>query len=409
MNEKQLCIEAIRRVAKGETVTKVCADLNRSRTWYYKWKERFRQGGAAALRDQRGGFAPSNATPKWIQDMVIDVRDRLVKQAQNGNTYQGVGAREVARELAKLDINVPHWRTIHSILKKAGRIPDQEAKSYCPRPEAECVNAVHQVDIWPRILRGGERLSFFHLVDVACWYPYGMVAENKTSDTALKFLVASWKELGLPKVAQFDNEMTFTGGRWAHRFGRVVRLCLMLGIQPWFIPFYTPERNGYVEGFHGQCGQFFWSRTRFGDRLQVQEAYPSFLSYFRTRRRLPAIHLRTPAEMREAWPDVPIQFLPADFCLHKQEHLPLVDGYVFCVRLADHQGQINVLNHHLTLGAKYAKHYVLAKITIGQEQMALFIQPTSEDDFVKIKTEPFPVQEPVCDFRSDFDYTELTA
>jgi hypothetical protein len=70
---------------------------------------------------------------------------------------------------------------------------------------------------------------------VACWYPFDMVCANKRTDTVLAFLLAAWKEVGLPGIAQFDNEMSFTGGRWAHRLGRMVRLCLALGIQVWFI------------------------------------------------------------------------------------------------------------------------------------------------------------------------------
>jgi len=65
-------------------------------------------------------------------------------------------------------------------------------------------------------------------------------------------------------------------------------------MQVWFIPFYTPERNGYVERFHGECGQFFWSRQQFESVSRVREAYPDFLDYFRNHRQLPAIQGRTP-------------------------------------------------------------------------------------------------------------------
>ena len=231
-----------------------------------------------------------------------------------------------------------------------------------------------------------------------------MVTGDKTSDTALNFLVESWQVLGLPKIVQFDNEMSFTGGRWAHRLGRVVRLCLILGVQPWFIPFYTPKRNGYVESFHGECDRSFWSRTQFADRSQVQAAYPAFLSHFRDQRHLPAIQHHTPTEMRAIWADVPRQLLPADFRLHQQKRLPLVAGRIYCVRLADNQGQVNILNRHLTLGSKYAKHYVLAQIETDQQQMNPYYRPTADEALEKITTEPFPLQEPIHDFNPDFDY-----
>jgi hypothetical protein len=339
--------------------------------------------------------------------LIIEIRDRLVKQAQNGISFQGIGAREVIRELEKLKIDVPHWTTVHRILKEAGRVDQTKPIGYCPRPIVDGLNSVHQVDIWPRILRGGERFHFFHLVDVACWYPHGMVTDGKTTDTALGFLVKCWQIVGLPKIAQFDNEMTFTGGRWAHRLGRVVRLCLALGIQVWFIPFYTPERNGYVEPFHGECDQFFWSRQQFETVSKVREAYPDFLDYFRNQRQLPAIQNRTPVEMRTSCPNAMVRLLQSNFHLHQWERLPIVAGTIHCVRLADRQGQINILNRHIVLGSDYARHYILARIDTAKQQMALYHQPDAEAEIDEIKLYPFLLRDTVHQLDPTFKYLHV--
>jgi hypothetical protein len=211
--------------------------------------------------------------------------------------------------------------------------------------------------------------------------------------------------LGLPQIAQFDNEMSFTGGRWAHRLGRVVRLCLALGVKVWFIPFHTPERNGFVERFHGECDQFFWSRRRFESVPQIQAAYPAFLDHFRHQRRLPAIQDHTPAEMRASWSDMPVWHLRSDFCLHRRQRLPLVDGTIYCVRLSDRHGQVNVLNHHIALGAAYAKHYVLARIDTAHQQMTLYHQTDAEAELDEIHSCPFPLREPVLNFDPAFNYS----
>ena len=405
MDEEERRLEAIRRVAQEESITDVCADLNRSRAWYYKWLKQFRTEGVSGLVDRRQGNSPGNATPDWLKKLIVETRDRLVKQARNGTSFQGIGAREAVRELEKLEVDVPHWTTVHRIMKEARRI-NQTAKpiGYCPRPTVDGLNSIHQIDIWPRVLQGGERFYFFHLVDVACWYPHGMVTDDKTTDTALSFLVKCWQTIGLSKIAQFDNEMTFTGGRWAHRLGRVVRLCLALGVQVWFIPFYTPERNGYVERFHGECDQFFWSRQQFKTVPKVREAYPDFLDYFRNQRHLPAIQDRTPAEMRVSWPDVPVHLLQPDFCLHQQERLPIVAGTIHCARLADRQGQVNILNHHITLGSDYAGHYVLARIDTAKQQVALYHQPDAEAELEEIKIRPFPLKDAVHQFDPTLNY-----
>lgn len=406
MDEKERRLTAIRRVAQGESVSDVCADLDRSRTWYYKWQKRFQTAGTSGLVDRRRENSPVNVTPDWLRTLIIETRDRLEKQARDGTSFQGIGAREVVRELEKLDIDVPHWTTAHRILKAAGRIDQASTPvGYCPRPPYEELNAVHQIDIWPRVLQGGERLYFFHLVDVACWYPHGIISQDKTTDTALSFLVTGWQALGLPKIAQFDNEMTFTGGRWAHRLGRVVRLCLALGVQVWFIPCYTPELNGYVERFHGECDQFFWSRRKFENISQVRGTYPDFLDNFRTQRRLPAIQEHTPEEMRAAGADdTSIQHLLPDFSLHRRKRLPIVAGTIHCVRLADSQGQVNILNRHIALGRKYARHYVLARIDTATQRACLYHQPSVEAEIEELKSCNFPLKDPVHQFDPDFNY-----
>jgi hypothetical protein len=406
MSAEQCRVEAIRRVAQGEPVTDVCTDLKRSRGWYYKWLNVFQSAGVDGLARQREGQIPGNATPAWLRELIVEIRDRLVEQAQAGTSFQGIGAREVASELEKLSIDAPHWTTVHRILKRAERIaPTTQCFGYCPRPTVDGLDSVHQIDIWPRVLQGGERLHFFHLIDVACWYPHGAVTSDKTTDTALNFLVECWQTLGLPQIAQFDNEMSFTGGRWAHRLGRVVRLCLALGVKVWFIPFHTPERNGFVERFHGECDQFFWSRRRFENIPQIQAAYPAFLDHFRHQRQLPAIQNHTPVEMRASWSDMPVLHLHSDFCLHRRKRLPLVDGTIYCVRLSDRHGQVNVLNHHIALGSIYAKHYVLARIDTAHQQMTLYHQPDAEVELVEIHSCPFPLREPVLAFDPAFNYS----
>lgn len=123
MNEKQRRITAIQRVAQGETVTAVCADLGRPRNWYYKWKERYRTDGVAGLEDRRGGVQEGQCTPEWVKKVAVETRDRLVRQAKGGKSFQGIGAREVVREMRKLGITPPHWRTIHSVLLSRSQIP----------------------------------------------------------------------------------------------------------------------------------------------------------------------------------------------------------------------------------------------------------------------------------------------
>jgi transposase len=408
-NELQKRIEAIRCVAQGEPISAVCADLDRSRTWYYKWQRRFDQAGVAGLVDRRHQNQPGNETPEWLQHLIVDIRDRLVKQAEADEGVQGVGARVVRDELQHLQIDPPHWTTIHRILRRAGRIPapDDVPQGYCPRPDVDGLNAVHQVDVWPQVIHGGPYVYFFHLVDVASWYPHGSVSADKSTDTALAFLVDAWQTVGVPQVVQFDNAMTFTGGRWAHRLGRVVRLCMAVGATVWFIPYDTPERNGYVEALHHECERLFWTRHRFDNIDGVQATYPEFLDAFRRQRRLPAIDHHTPTEWRAECAETAAQCLRGDFSLHRRERLPIVAGTIMCARLADHQGSMTVLNHDIELGRAHANTYVLARVEVAEQCMTIFHQPTEQAEPERIKKVPFPIDEPICDFDPTLTYPDV--
>ena len=109
--------------------------------------------------------------------------------------------------------------------------------------------------------------------------------------------------------------------------------------------------------------------------------------------------------MQASRPDVPVRLLPPDFCLHQRRQLPIVAGTIHCVRLADRRGQVNILNHHITLGSDYAKHYVLARIDTASQHMTLYHQPDVEAELEEIKTHPFPLKGPVHPFDPTFNYS----
>jgi hypothetical protein len=308
----------------------------------------------------------------------------------------GIGATQIIKELEALSIDPPHPTTIYRILRAEERIFHPECpRGYRPRPQVAQANEVHQLDIWPRILEGGETLFLIHLVDVATWYPCGMVADNKRTDTILPFLLQSWHTLGVPKVLQVDNEMSFTGGRWAAHLGRLVRLALLLGCEVWFNPFDMPECNGHVERFHGFCDQFFWTRHHFADISAVGQHYPAFLREFREGYSIERLEGQTPTEARQVLPNGRVRSLPATIPWTPGRPLPLVAGRVHCVRHTDSQGRLSVLRRYFVLRPEYRHTYIRATVEVAEQQVTFYYQASEEETPEIVATKPFPLPAPI--------------
>jgi len=395
MNEYERRQEAVRRVAQGESISSVCADLGRARTWYYKWRERYRQDGLVGLEDQRPGHA-SQRIPQGLWELIVEIRDRLIRQAEEGTHYLGIGANQIAQELRALELTPPSRRTIYRILQAAERTTkDKGPKGYQQRPTVVQANDVHQLDFWPRMLEGGTSLFLIHLVDVASWYPCGQVSEDKTTDSVLAFLLTSWQALGVPRVLQVDNEMSFTGGRWISHLGRMVRLALLLGCEVWFNPFYMPECNAYVERFHGLCDQFFWTRHHFPSPADIPQPYGEFLQAFREEHTPESLAGQTPTQRRQTLTDHRVATLPQGLTWTAGQSLPLVTGRVHCLRRTDSQARLLVLGQYFTLDAKYRRSYVRATLAVADQQMAFYYQETADQEPELVDTRPFLLPGPI--------------
>jgi transposase InsO family protein len=183
------------------------------------------------------------------------------------------------------------------------------------------------MDIVIRHLAGGERICSFHLLDLASRYPFLRQYPDKSAVSTKAILAAAWQTIGLPKLLQIDNEATFCGGyRFKRVFSQIVRLCLTVGVEIVFIPFYSPQKNADIESFNSDWDLAFWQRERFRDLAHVQAECQIFERWYQTRHEPPALQGMTPAETRA---DFVPRLLPADFNLHQAEkRLPLAS---FCL------------------------------------------------------------------------------
>jgi transposase InsO family protein len=380
--EEALRNEAINRRLAGERRCDICRALGRSTAWFDKWWARYRRYGRAGLKSR--SRAPQHVHNKMapeVEEAIVRIRKVLEEQTDPELKYAFIGAPTIRTELKRTPLRpVPSVRAIERALQRREltrprrkRKHPNEPTAYCPLPVVQGPNDVHAMDIITRHLLGGERICSFHLLDLASHYPVLRQYPDKSAVSAKAFLVTTWQTVGLPKLLQMDNEATFCGGYRGKRvFSQIVRLCLNVGVEVVFIPFYSPKKNADIESFHSDWAQAFWQRERFRDLAHVQEECPIFERWYRTRYEPPALKGLTPTEARA---DFVPRLLPADFNLHQaEERLPLTAGKVHFIRLVNSQGQVKILNERWTVGEELVGEYVWATISTAEQRLCIYHQ-----------------------------------
>ena len=257
---------AVGRADAGEDHRLIWTSLRQSRSWFYKWLQRAREGGADWFLDHPPGTSdPANRTPREIEEIVCFIR----RQLYNREVFHG--AQAIFWELKDQGVKpLPSLSAIDRILrrndlthKRVGRYRPKDVPY--PAPEAAKPNDVHQADfIGPRFLRFGASARRFYILNAVDLATGRCAIEALTGgkgsvDSAFW---AIWRRLGLPRYLQVDNEMTFHGSPlYPRTLGPLPRLCLPLGVEPVFIPPREPWRNGVIERFQGFWDQRVWRKS----------------------------------------------------------------------------------------------------------------------------------------------------
>jgi hypothetical protein len=147
--------------------------------------------------------------------------------------FTAVGARTIQKEWSRrYPEPPPSLSTIQRILKRNQltlHTPQQCRHASRPHPDASYPDAVHATDIITRWMTGGEVVQTFNTVDIYSNDAYSTSHATKTAASACDHLLQTWQQLGVPDLAQFDNESAFSGGRHLWGLGKVVRLWFVHG------------------------------------------------------------------------------------------------------------------------------------------------------------------------------------
>lgn len=398
--ERTLRRKAIRLILRGLPPRTILRRIPRSRTWLYKWYQRFRTEGWRGLGSQarQAHFLPQTYPPS-VRAAVLQAR-RLLEH----RTIGLIGAAAIQTELQGWPhlAHVPSLATIKRILHAAGipaHPPLPPGPDY-PHPTASAQYAIHAMDWTERYLPGGAKVYAFHTIDVQTHAMTQTLSPDKAIPAIRRHLLQVWTHLGRPAGLQMDNDGAFCGGYKMPRvFGQVVRLCLYVGIEPIFIPLGEPKRNGLVERLNGLWSAGFWRRYHFSTLAEVETARPAFERWYMQEYHPPALHGQTPAQAQQ---QAALRRLRAAQVRTLPTHLPITAGRVHFLRRVSASGEIGLLNECWRVGKRWAGRYVWATISTHRHELRIYYRATAQSPLRLLRQWAYPLNEPVVPLTAEF-------
>jgi Homeodomain-like domain len=394
--DAQLRRTAVKRYRAGIPATEVARQLHRSRSWVYKWVHyRTLHPWTRFCSASRAPYHHPNQLSAKSERRIVRLRQLLVRHRQPRLRFASVGTRTIQKEWCRrYPEPAPSLSTIQRVLQHhhlTTRPPTLCRHPYRPHPDATYPDAVHATDIITRWITGGEVVQTFNTVDIYSNDAYSTSHPTKTATAACEHLLQTWQQLGVPDMAQFDNESAFSGGNHPWVLGKVVRLCLYLGIEVLFIPLGEADYNSPVETFNHLWAQRFWGLHNFTRRRDVSRVQRTFLAWYRSHYIAPR-QPDTPEHMRLG---APVHTLATRDATGLPHRLPICTGRVHAVRRVSPEGQVRFLNQTLRVGKRYCERYVWLTLETAHQRLSIWYQSRAGAPWKRLKTVAAPMSEPV--------------
>lgn len=214
----------------------------------------------------RGGRRAKGSTSTKIEDLIIRVRERL----KDFDPLGEFGAKAIHQELQRGGVKpIPSIRTIGRVLFRRGAL-DGKKRVRRPPPKlgwylGTVANRELELESFDfvegLVIRGGQEVMAFNAITLHGGFCSTWIKSSWTSEKTVKTLISHWQKEGLPGFAQFDNDTIFHGPHHiADCFGKVVRMCLQLGVVPVFTPPRETGFQGAIESYNGRWQSKVWHR-----------------------------------------------------------------------------------------------------------------------------------------------------
>jgi len=301
-------------------------------------------------------------TAPATEDRILALRRELKDQSALGE----FGAHAIHRTLLARREAAPRVRTIGRILERRGVLDHRQRVRRVPPPPgwylSDVVARQAELDSWDIVeeLRLPDATEIEVLTGISLHG--GLISAWPgppwTARQIVATLVSHWQELGLPAYAQFDNDNRFQGPH-QHRdvVGRVMRLCLSVGVVPVFAPPREPGFQNAVEHLNGLWQRKVWARFGHDTRESLDEHSRRYVTASRDR----ASNCRPAGPARRPFPRAWQLDLQA----------PLHGHLIFLRRTGEH-GAISLLGHTFEIDPRWCHRLVRCEVCLDEGWLRCF-------------------------------------
>lgn len=228
----------------GANIRQLCRQYKISPKTGYKWLKRYSEDGDEGLKDRsRKPLASPRQTPAGHEAVVVTMRDE--RRVWGGRKIR-------ARMIAQGYQDVPAASTITDILRRHGRLSEDEASKHkaWTRFEHEAPNQLWQMDFKGHFPMGQGRCHPLTVLDDHSRFSLGLIAcSNERTETVQRGLTSLFRRYGLPDRILADNGSPW-GSNGEHRYTQLNVWLLRLGIITSHGRPYHPQTQGKEERFH---------------------------------------------------------------------------------------------------------------------------------------------------------------
>jgi hypothetical protein len=355
----------VRAVRAGEPMREVARRFRVSLSHVQRWTERVRgqRLDRADVSDRPGGCRQSRRRTSASRERRILKLRRELKHKSALGEYGAAAIHRALREGGMAD--PPSVRTIGRVLERRGaldggrrtRRPAPPRGWYLPRLAAGRAE-LDSFDIVEGLaIKGGLRVEVLNAIGLHTGLVGSWPMRVVTSKSVVDMLLEHWRGHGIPDYAQFDNDAIFQGSpRGRDTVGRVIRLCLALGVTPVFAP---PREMGFqaaIESYNGQWQDKVWSRFQHRTINGLRQRSDAYVA---------ARHHRDAARIG----DTTRRQMPAGWSFDVQRPL---SGMIVYLRRTDARGRVQLLGHTHDVDSNWPHRLVRAEVEIDAGRVRFF-------------------------------------